>query len=162
MDLELEQVVDDWKFLRQNTLAFIEMLSDEDLARQLPRPGINTFMKHFEEMYDVQKAYLDACISGEMGFEEVKENDDYSGTTTKGEIVKKLSEQDNRIADIVKNYTTNKITWDENDVKTLNSQLRNLCIHETLHIGQLIAFAYVMGVRIPEFVVESWSLSESD
>lgn len=162
MDFELEQVVDDWKFIRQNTLAFIEALSNEDLVRQLPRPGIDTFMKHFEEMCDVQKAYLDACVSGEMGFEGVKENDEYTGMTSKQEIIEKLSEQDNRIADIVKNYPTSKIVWDEDDVKTLNSQLRNLCVHETLHIGQLIAFAYVMGIRIPEFVVESWSLSETD
>ncbi len=162
MDFELEQVVDDWKFIRQNTLAFIETLSNEDLVRRLPRPGIDTFMKHFEEMCDVQKAYLDACVSGEMGFEEVKENDEYTGMTSKEEIVEKLSEQDNRIADIVKNYATSKIAWDEDDVKTLNSQLRNLCVHEALHIGQLIAFAYAMGIRIPEFVVESWSLSETD
>ena len=48
MNIELRQVVDDWIYLRENTIAFINSLSEEDLHKKLPRPGIDTFMKHFE------------------------------------------------------------------------------------------------------------------
>jgi hypothetical protein len=46
-----------------------------------------------------------------------------------------------------------------NDVKTISAQIRNLCIHEALYIGQLIAFSYVLGIKIPKSVVEDWALS---
>ena len=138
MNVELNQVVDDWRYLRNNTKAFINELTDEELNRKMPRPGIDTFMKHFEEMCDVEHAYLDACISGTMEFDCVKENDEYDGSSTKADILS---------------------VWDEDDVKTICSQLRNLCMHETLHIGQLIAFSYAMGISIPKYVVEGWALS---
>lgn len=159
MDLELKQVLDDWNFIRQNTIEFISGLSNEELIKKMPRLGIDTFMKHFEEMCDVQTAYLDACENGEMEFDCVKENDDYQGTSSKEEILARMAEQDNRMESIVEKYEAKKIIWDEDDVKTLNSQFRNLCIHETLHLGQLIAFAYTMGIKIPEFIVENWALS---
>lgn len=159
MDIELEQVLEDWSFIRKNTYAFINALSTEDLTRKMPRPGIDTFMKHFEEMCDVSQAYLDACISGNMKFDCVKENDEYQGTGSKDEILSRMTAQDKRMQTIVEEYADNKVCWDEEDIKTINSQLRNLCIHETLHIGQMIAFAYAMGIEIPEFVIDSWALS---
>ena len=159
MDIELIQVVDDWKYLRNNTKAFINELTDEELYRKMPRAGIDTFMKHFEEMCDVEQAYLDACISGSMEFDCVKENDEYAGTSTKATILSKMQAQDDRIETIINEYADNKVVWDEDDVKTICSQLRNLCVHETLHIGQLIAFSYAMGISIPEYVVEGWALS---
>lgn len=159
MDQELQQVVADWRYLRENTLAFINSLSDDDLKKKLPRPGLDTFMKHFEEMCDVEQAYLDACISGSMEFDCVQENDDYKGESSREQIIAKMQEQDERIDKIIQENADNKITWSEDDIKSLNSQLRNLCVHETLHIGQLIAFSYVMGIEIPAFVVEGWALS---
>lgn len=159
MDQELQQVVADWRYLRENTLAFINSLSDDDLKKKLPRPGLDTFMKHFEEMCDVEQAYLDACVSGSMEFDCVQENDDYKGESSREQIIAKMQEQDERIDIIIQENADNKITWSEDDIKSLNSQLRNLCVHETLHIGQLIAFSYVMGIEIPAFVVEGWALS---
>ena len=159
MDQELQQVVADWRYLRENTLAFINSLSDGDLKKKLPRPGLDTFMKHFEEMCDVEQAYLDACESGSMEFDCVQENDDYKGESSREQIIAKMQEQDERIDKIILENADSKITWSEDDIKSLNSQLRNLCVHETLHIGQLIAFSYVRGIEIPEFVVEGWALS---
>lgn len=159
MSQDLSQLLEDWLFIRKNTLEFLEALTEEELVKRMPRPGIDTFMKHFEEMCDVQRAYLDACITREMSFECVKENDEYEGTTSKKEMIRRMQEQDDRIEMIIENYSTTEIKWEDDDVKTLNSQLRNLCIHEALHLGQLIAFAYTMGINIPEYVVDGWALS---
>lgn len=159
MNNELAQVLGDWKYLRKNTVAFISTLSQEELIKKLPRPGIDTFMKHFQEMCDVEEAYLNACVSGTMEFDCVKENDEYEGNCTKEEILDRMQQQDDRIQQIISECEDNTIEWDEDDIKTLNSQLRNLCIHETLHLGQLIAFSYVMGFKLPEYVVEGWALS---
>lgn len=159
MNNELAQVLGDWKYLRKNTVAFISTLSQEELIKKLPRPGIDTFMKHFQEMCDVEEAYLNACVSRTMEFDCVKENDEYEGNCTKEEILDRMQQQDDRIQQIISECEDNTIEWDEDDIKTLNSQLRNLCIHETLHLGQLIAFSYVMGFKLPEYVVEGWALS---
>ena len=62
MDQELQQVVADWRYLRENTLAFINSLSEEELKkiddvayvrfasvyRQFS--DINTFMEELKEM----------------------------------------------------------------------------------------------------------------
>ena len=159
MNLEFRQLLDDWKFIRQNTVEFIVSLSEEELTKKMPRLGLDTFMKHFEEMCDVEMAYLDACEAGEMRFDCVKENDEYLGVLSRDEILAKMKQQDQRIDFIIEKCALNNIVWDEEDIKTLNSQLRNLCIHETLHLGQMIAFAYVMDINIPDFIVENWALS---
>lgn len=159
MNCELNQLLEDWSFLRKNTLEFIDVLTDSQLTMAMPRPGINTFMKHFEEMCDVEAAYLDACISGQMEFDCVKENDEYRGDSSKTDIINRMAEQDKRMEMILRECDLAEVMWDEDDIKTINSQLRNLCIHEALHLGQLIAFAYTMGISIPEYVVDSWALS---
>ena len=116
-------------------------------------------MKHFEEMCDVEQAYLDACLSGTMEFDCVMENDDYTGESSKEQIIAKMQEQDARIDEIIQKCENINIVWSDDDIKSLNSQLRNLCMHEALHIGQLIAFSYAIGISIPDDVVEGWALS---
>ena len=159
MSKELSQLLEDWLFIRKNTIEFLEALTEDELVKHMPRPGIDTYMKHFEEMCDVQKAYLDACVTCEMSFECVKENDEYEGITSKQEMISRMKEQDDRIEMIIEKCSSTEIKWEDDDIKTLNSQLRNLCIHETLHLGQLIAFAYTMGINIPEYVIDGWALS---
>lgn len=159
MEQELQQVVADWNYLRENTFAFINSLSEEDLKKKFPRSGLDNFMKHFEEMCDVEQAYLDACLSGTMEFDCVMENDDYTGESSKEQIIAKMQEQDARIDEIIQKCENINIVWSDDDIKSLNSQLRNLCMHEALHIGQLIAFSYAIGISIPDDVVEGWALS---
>lgn len=159
MDIEAKQLIEDWEFIRSNTIDFLESLSDEQLQKKIPRPGLDSFLKHFQEMADVQEAYLDACETGEMAFDKVKENDEYENNTTREAVLAKMKEQDARIAPLLTNSPNAEVVWDENDKKTISAQIRNLCMHEALHIGQLIAFSYALDIKIPESVVEAWALS---
>ena len=93
MNIETQKLIEDWNFIRGNTISFIESLSDEQLKSAFPRPGLDSFLKHFQEMCDVQEAYLDACETGEMAFEKVKENDEYSNEATRENILKKMKLQ---------------------------------------------------------------------
>lgn len=159
MNIETQKLIEDWNFIRGNTISFIESLSDEQLKSAFPRPGLDSFLKHFQEMCDVQEAYLDACETGEMAFEKVKENDEYSNEATRENILKKMKLQDERVEALLIEKPDAEIIWDENDTKTISAQIRNMCMHEALHVGQLIAFSYALGIKIPESVVEAWALS---
>ena len=70
-----------------------------------------------------------------------------------------MKTQDSRVEKLLSEKPDVIVEWDENDKKTISAQIRNLCMHEALHIGQLVAFSYVLGVKIPESVVEAWALS---
>ncbi|MDR0643440.1 MAG: DinB family protein [Treponema sp.] len=159
MNIETKKLIEDWNFIRGNTIAFIESLSDEQLQSTFPRPGLNSFFKHFQEMCDVQEAYLDACEIGNMSFEKVKGNDEYSNDIVREDILKRIKVQDKRVETLLCEKSDVGIVWDGNDTKTISAQIRNLCMHEALHIGQLIAFSYVLGIKIPESVIEDWALS---
>ncbi|WP_353852962.1 DinB family protein [Dehalobacter restrictus] len=159
MNIETKQLTEDWGFIRGNTTAFIEGLSDEQLMKAFPRPGLDSFLKQFQEMVDVQEAYLDACESGKMAFGKIKENDEYGNDVTREAILAKMKEQDSRVETLLAAKSDAEIVWDENDKKTISAQIRNLCMHEALHVGQLIAFSYALGISIPESVVEAWALS---
>lgn len=159
MNIETKQLIEDWGFIRGNTISFLESLSDEQLKVDFPRPGLNSFLKQFQEMVDVQEAYLDACESGEMAFEKVKDNDGYENDVTREVILEKMKQQDARIEPILTGKSDGMVVWDENDKKTVVAQIRNLCMHEALHVGQLVAFSYMLKIVIPESVVEAWALS---
>lgn len=159
MNLENKKLAEDWAFIRGNTTAFIEALTDEQLKAIFPRPGLNSYLKHFQEMVDVQESYLDACESGEMAFDKVKENDGYDNDVTRESLLERMRLQDSRVEKLLSEKSDAMVAWDENDKKTISAQVRNLCMHEALHIGQLVAFSYVLGVKIPDSVVEAWALS---
>jgi hypothetical protein len=159
MNTELEQALSDWADIRNNSKAFIHELGDMGLKKKFPRPGLDTYGKHFEEMIDVQKAYMEAIKSGAMAFDGIAENDEYKGNTSSQMLLDSMDALDAELKTIVENSSDKRVVWAEDDEKTLISQLRNLCIHESMHIGQLVAFSYVAGVKIPDSVIESWALS---
>ncbi|MTI96585.1 MAG: hypothetical protein FH749_14110 [Firmicutes bacterium] len=64
MDKVLAALLQEWEFTKSCTKSFINELSDEDLNRKLPRKGLDTFRKHFQEMIAVQKDYVAAISSG--------------------------------------------------------------------------------------------------
>ena len=51
-----------WQETRRLTLDWIDTLSLEQLNQELPRPGLNSFVKHIYEMGEVQKIYANALI----------------------------------------------------------------------------------------------------
>ena len=54
------------------------------------------------------------------------------------------------------------VHWPEEGTKSLSGHLVNLCMHEALHLGQMVAFCYAINVRLPQTVVTMWALSPQD
>ncbi|MTI96584.1 MAG: hypothetical protein FH749_14105 [Firmicutes bacterium] len=50
------------------------------------------------------------------------------------------------------------VNWFGSD-RLLPYHLAVIISHESMHIGQIIAFCYALGIKIPEFVTNNWALS---
>lgn len=151
-----------WEETRWNSTEFIKSLGDEGLKKALPRPGLNTFCKHFQEMIDAQEVYVMAIEEGEMKFDAMMAMEDYSGEESAKNLLKRMEELDIKLVEAVKQATDDlMINWPDGE-QSLVYTLSNLCVHEILHIGQLVAFCYPTRVPLPESIVESWFLSPQE
>jgi len=155
--------LEDWQFVRTNTIEFIRNLGHVDLKHALPRPGLNTFCRHFQEMLSVQAAYVEGIRTGKITFDTVGDNDSFDGLESVQALLTRIEEADSQLKDAVAAADPDlQIEWPGEGRKTLTSHLANLCIHETFHLGQLVAFCYVERVPIPEYMIQSWALSPQE
>lgn len=159
MKENLQRTLNNWKFHRNHTLDFLEILTEEEICCKLPRPGLDTFGKHFLEMAEVQKAYIKALETGKIDFS--------LGNYDQPEIYKKklklrahFKKMDDYMVNVLKGITdvNREIDWGlgKNNPNVLE-HLQFLIQHEILHHGQLVAFAYLFSLPIPESIVTTWA-----
>lgn len=155
---EIEFALEEWKLARNNTIELIRDLNDEGLHIELPRPYLDTFGKHFQEMIDVERAYVLGIETGDMSFESTCE--EFDDDDSCDELLSLMSKLDEEMVNIIsrKDYLS-IINW-FGDTKTISSHLCALTTHEVFHQGQIVAFYYVLGRKIPEKVAEDWALPQ--
>ena len=154
---DVSALLEDWKFIRAQSKEFLKTLSKDE---QFPRPGLNSFTKHLEEMVDVQRDYVEAITTGEMVFSHTKDNDDYIGDATADSMKSLMDSADDEMQRVIFGLKGKQmIMWPEEGEKSLESHLANLCMHEAFHLGQLVAFCYSLNIAIPEPVINMWALS---
>lgn len=162
MTKDIQGAIKEWKFARANTIAFIKHLGDERLRINLPRPALDTFCKHFEELIEVQNASIEAITTGTMTFDNCKSDFDYEGLSTVNELLQKMTEVDEKMLEILsKTDADSEVDW-WGEPKTIVNQISFQVSHETLHLGQLIAFCYVLDIKMPKEVIEAWALSGTE
>lgn len=155
----LRRILSGWRFYRSHTLDFLKILTEEEICYKFPRPGLDTFGKHFLEMAEVQKSYIKALETGKIDFS--------VGNYDQPEIYRKKSKlrahfkiMDRYMVKVVKSVkdVNVKIDWrlgKENP--NVLEHLQFLIQHEILHHGQLVAFAYLFSLPIPESIVRNWA-----
>jgi len=160
MTREIEEAYKQWQFTRGNTVALIKQLGDEGLKTELPRKGLDTFCKHFEEMIAVQTTCIQAIETGVMSFDCCKESDDdYEGLSTVKELLQDMEKADKQMMEVISSKDENsQVDW-WGTPTTVVGQIIWQISHETFHFGQLIAFAHVLDIKPPEKVISSWLLS---
>ena len=159
----LETLLGDWEEARRNSLEFIRSLGDEGLAMSLPRPGLDTFCKHFQEMIEVEEVYVNGIKQGSMNFDAMHENDGFPGKESAESLISRMEKVDAELRKAVLAAPENaSVLWSEDESTSVGSMLVNLVSHEIFHIGQLVAFCYTTGVKLPENIVASWSLSSQN
>ena len=157
MNKENDCALIEWEFARKNTIEFINYLSEEELDLELPRKGLNTFRKHFQEMLAVQEAYIDGIKTGKMEFNIA--DDKYYSINSKEELIKKLTIIDIEMKNVIANKKFNyEVIWGDGEFKTIASHMCALTTHEIFHIGQLVAFLFVLKLPIPEHLADVWIL----
>lgn len=158
----IKAILGEWEFARMCTKDFLQSLNDENLKKKLIRPELDTFIKHFEEMINVQEAYVNAIKNGKMTFNTMLGNDEFVGKKTREQLIKEMDQLDEELKKAVENIQDDfEVEW-EGESKTIASHICALCTHELFHIGQLVAFCYVEGIKIPGDIMESWALSKQD
>lgn len=159
MEKNLRRILSSWRVYRSHTLDFLEILTDEEICYKFPRPGLDTFGKHFLEMAEVQNSYIRALETGKIDFS--------VGNYEQPEIYKKKSnlaahfeKMDDFMVEVLRSIkdVNRKIDWGlEKENPNILEHLQFLIQHEILHHGQLVAFAYLFNLPIPESMVETWA-----
>ena len=141
---------------RKLTYDLVEALREEDLARKLDRPGLDTPAKQVQEMVSVQEAFGVALISGVMDFSSVPDVDKFSGPK-KPRLLALLKDADRRFEELLTGEVQSSVRWDEMALAP-EVHMCNLISHEVFHQGQLALASYIYGVALPESWTYNWAL----
>ncbi|KAB3529175.1 DinB family protein [Alkaliphilus serpentinus] len=153
-----ESLYKEWQFIRSCSISFINELRDEDLDKELPRKGLNTFRKHFEEMINIEKDFIKAIETKVMRFSDISDSD------IKGKMSKKVLISTMEMVDATLSSALEALEGEEyiewgGEKQSLSFYLAFLISHESMHVGQIIAFCYALDIDIPQYVVKNWALS---
>jgi len=160
--MHLESLLEMWKLNRSFTQDILKEVSPELLKKDLPRPGLNTILKHIEEMLSVEECYVQAMSTGVMDWSNFPDTFSFLGTSDPSELLRKMDAAADRLTSIVLKGEYQKFVKWEDESMSIEIHMTNLITHEILHHGQFIAFMYVAGIPIPESLAANWALTPQD
>jgi hypothetical protein len=144
---------------RQLTYDLLSLLSDRELAESLPRPDLDTFGKHFQEMGDTQESYALGIHSGVMDFSTIRTYIVPELVSSRKRLRSFLEGHDARLQEILTTTEPDAlIAWPEGERISVVEHLGRLIRHEIFHHGQLAAFVYLKNLRFPKSWVATWVL----
>lgn len=149
----LENALAAWQRHHQMTFSVLDQLTDEQLYAQLPRPGLNNFAKHFEELTQVQHDYAHAFHTHILKF---TTGTIYKGLSTKQELKDGFSAADQAVhAGIAACPPSQRI--DIFGVAGTRADLiQTLLHHELFHHGQFYIFSHELKFNLPEDWRDFW------
>lgn len=150
----LEALLREWKETREMTLEFVNKLSDEDLDKKLPRKVLNTIRLQVYELILFQRDVVNALPTTLLQYE-----DEYKYENLPKEIlVNKMLRLDTKLETVLKLLDGTEML-DYYGTETNVHQIMSMMIsHESMHLGQIIAFCYATGIEIPKKVTEEMVL----
>lgn len=154
----LDEAIESFRETRQLTYDFLNALTDEQLTQKLPRPDLDTFGKHLQELGDTQESYALGIARGAMDFGTIRSMIDYTMVQSKELLQSFLRKKDEQLFDNLKDHRSEQvIRWDGEEI-SLVEHLSRLSRHELFHHGQFVTLAYQIGVPFPESWVNTWVL----
>jgi len=151
----LKALLADWKQTRSLTLAFLNGLSDADLDKKLPRTKLNTIRLQMYELTLGQKGYVDAIVTKAVIFGD--EYNNYLSLPTPT-LVKAMTDLDTRLEKSLAQLDGTEIITFFGEEMNIHQMISMMTGHEQMHIGQIIAFCYAVGIAIPDSVVTAMAL----
>ena len=143
----------DWHYGRGIVKDFISYLSDSDLDKPFPRKNLNSIRKQCEELIQIETCYVEALKTGKIQFD-CKPIQDLSKTSLLGNMEVLDSSLEENLEKFAGGET---IDW-FGEPWNVHRHLSAMIGHEQMHIGQIIAFCYAVGIRIPDIIVKKMAL----
>jgi len=144
----------EWNETRRTTLAFLNELSDADLDKKLPRKKLNTIRLQAYELVLFQRDVVNSLGTSALVYEEEYV---YVNLPT-SEIIERMNELDTRFEKMLETLTGTEIMDYYGEERNVHQIISMMIGHECMHIGQIIAFCYAVGIEIPECIVEAMAL----
>ena len=141
-----------WKDTRSIILAFLEGLSDADLDKPLPRKVLNTIRLQAHELTLFQRDIVASLTTRKVNFGDY----DYENWPT-AKIIERMNELDAELEKALESMDGTEVIdffGDEN----IHQVISCLIGHENMHIGQIVAFCYAVGIEIPKSIADNMAL----
>ena len=151
----LQALLLEWKDTRSITLEFIDKLSDADLDKKLPRNALITIRLQVYELTLFQRDVVESLKTKNI----LKYEDEYHyKNLPKQDLINRMTELDVKLEDALELLDGTE-TYEYYGGKKNTHQVMALLIgHEQMHIGQIIAFCYATGIKIPSTITEPMAL----
>ena len=155
MTQSLKALLADWQQTRSITLAFLNELSDADLDKPFPRKVLNTIRLQAYELTLGQRGYVDALTTKVVVFGDEYNNYLSLPTQTLVETMTGLDARLEKALELMDGSESIEFFGEQMNVHQIISMMTG---HEQMHIGQIIAFCYAVGIEIPTSIVEVMAL----
>ena len=150
----LQALLGDWHETRSITLAFINELSDADLDKKLPRKVLNTIRLQAHELTLFQRDVAASLSSKVLEYEEEYRYENWS----KQALVERMAELDVQLEKALGTLDGTEIIEYYGERRNVHQIISMMTGHESMHIGQVIAFCYATGIEIPASISEPMAL----
>jgi len=154
MAQSLKALLADWKETRKITLAFLNELSDADLDKVLPRKKLNTIRLQMYELTLFQRDVVGSLGTDKLAYEEEYK---YVNLPTQ-DIISKMNELDVKFEKALTSLIGIEMMDYYGEQQNVHQIISMMTGHEQMHIGQIIAFCYAVGIEIPASIVEVMAL----
>ena len=150
----LKALLAEWKETRGITLEFVNKLSDADLDKKLPRKHLNTIRLQVYELTLFQRDIIASLPTNVLKYEEEYKYQNLP----KQALVDRMSELDAKLEKALELLHGTEFYEYYGDQRNVHQVISMMIGHEQMHIGQIIAFCYAVGIKIPESVSEPMAL----
>ncbi len=152
----LENALTAWKRHHDMTYSILEQLTEEELYAPLPRPMLNNFAKHFEEMADVERAYARAFHSGKLDFSMLSKEKPYTGESNKAQLRALTEAADKEIFEGIAACPPDRVIDIFGMQGSRADVIQTLLHHELFHQGQFYMFSNLLKFDLPTDWRDFW------
>ena len=150
----LNALLAEWKETRGIILGFLGSLSDEDLDKKLPRKVLNTIRLQAYELILFQRDIINSLNTKTVEFEE-----EYLYKNLPAQdLIERMAELDAKLEKSLELMNGTEIIDYYGQKQNVHQIISMMIGHECMHIGQVIAFCYATGIKIPESISEPMAL----
>ena len=151
----LKALLADWKETRGITLEFVNELSDADLDKKLPRKVLNTIRLQVFELTVFQNDIVNSLTTKIVNFDPK----DYKyESLPKQTLIDRMTKLDAKLEKSLELMDGTEIFEYYGDQRNIHQIISMMIGHEQMHIGQIIAFCYAVGIEIPQSISEPMAL----